>query len=108
MNKFTWQYMQVLAMQIEKIHSQNIYLRQLYMKLYITLPSLQEWQNIVGDKMEWSDCVKLKVRNIVYLYELSINHVKKMDHLKLQQIDEDIDVVIEFIQAVQNNFKQLC
>jgi hypothetical protein len=41
---------------------------------------------------------------VIYLYELSSRHIKRMDHLKLDQIEENIGVVIEFVQTVEKNF----
>jgi hypothetical protein len=38
MDKFTEEFMQVLAMELPQIHNENIHLRELYMKLYLTLP----------------------------------------------------------------------
>jgi len=37
---------------------------------------------------------KFKYKNVIFLYELSIRHIKRMDHLILDQIEENIGLVI--------------
>ena len=55
------------------------------MKLYLTLPE--------DDKIT-PELEKFRYLKVIYLYELAANHIKSLDHLKLDQINEKIDVVI--------------
>ena len=43
---------------------------------------------------------EMRFKNVVYLYELAVKHIDRLDHLKLEDIEENIEVVIEFAQKV--------
>lgn len=41
------------------------------------------------------------------MYKLAVKHIESLDHLKLEQINEKIDVVIDFVQCVDQNLQRL-
>jgi len=43
----------------------------------------------------------LKIKNVIYLYRLAQKHIGRMDHFKLEEISEKIEIVIEFVQTVE-------
>lgn len=51
------------------------------MKLYLTLP-------------EEGELDVFKYKNTIFLYWLGMKHIQRLDHLKLEEIKEKIDVVI--------------
>lgn len=59
------------------------------MKLYLTLPQ------------EDSALEPFKYRNVVDLYWFSMEHLERIDHLKLDEVTERIDVVIDFVKLVR-------
>lgn len=75
-------------------HHETIHLRELYMKLYLTLP-------------EEGELDAFKYKNTIFLYWLGMKHIQRLDHLKLEEIKEKIDVVIEYVQQVTENMKKL-
>jgi alanyl-tRNA synthetase len=52
------------------------------------------------------DMKRLRLKNVVYLYRLAKEHLSRMDHLKLEEVEENIGVVIEFVQKVEANFRE--
>ena len=101
MDKFDQYFMQVLAMEIPLVHRENIHLRELYMKLYLTLP-YEEREN-AKDAKDAKDAKekdgswlleRLKYSNVIYLFNLTSMHLKRMDHLKLDDVEEDIGIAI--------------
>lgn len=80
------------------------------MKLYLTLPTFEE--NELFDVPQLNDAAKLKLdlrilklKNVIYLYRLARKHIERMDHIKIDEISENIDVVIEFVQQFEDNLK---
>ena len=48
-----------------------------------------------------------KYKNTIFMYWLGMKHIQRLDHLKLEEIKEKIDVVIEYVQQVTQNMKKL-
>lgn len=57
------------------IHHESVHLRELYMKLYLTLP---EGEESIENSLEL-----FKYRKVIFLYRLAISHIQSLDHLKI-------------------------
>ena len=77
----------------------------MYMKLYMTLPG--ESYSLIDNKLEKAGMEELKYKNVIFLYDLAEMHIKRLDHLTLEQIKENIGVAIEFVKKVENNFRKM-
>jgi hypothetical protein len=79
LNTLTDHFVEVLSEEVEMTHHEAVHLRELYMKLYLTLPD--------GEEHVEQGLEVFKYRKAIFLYRLAIRHIESLDHLKIEQID---------------------